>query len=168
MMDPVVQEIILDKNSTANELGDILLEFDPETVDPIMQIIENEIGDDVDEVLDIFDWMGDASQNRQLLNSLAFQEEWWIIHKKLRRMIRKNEYDERIMQREQIQEEHLENSKGWQSLPVYIQNRLDDKPMDEKIAIAKAMNESLEGIPSKMKSKSSYNLSDFPEFLHRK
>src|SRR3972149_2730592 len=100
-MDPDIKEIILDKDTKADDLIDILLEFDDETVDPIMDIIENEIGVAIEEKLDIFDWMSDASRNRQLLDSIELQAAWWLIHKKLRRMIRKTDFDERVALLEQ-------------------------------------------------------------------
>lgn len=112
-MNPYIREIILDKRTTANDLGDILLECEEETTVPILEVIDKQIGQQFEEELDIFDWINDANRNHKILRSLAFQEEWWIIHMKLRRMIRKTEYYARINAENKRKEELLERSKGW-------------------------------------------------------
>ena len=95
-MDFYIRKLILDKKTTADKLADVLLEYDPETTNPILEIIDNEIGDMFDdENLDIFDWMTDVNRNQKMLESFLFQEEWWLIHKKLRRMVRKLNIKER-------------------------------------------------------------------------
>ena len=140
-MNPYIREIILDKRTAANDLGDVLLECEVETVEPIMEIIDKEIGQSFEEELDIFDWINEANKNNKMLRSLAFQEEWWIIHKKLRRMIRKNEYIARINAEKQRKEALLNQSKGWNSMHEVIRHRLNNKSIDEKIQIANAFYE---------------------------
>lgn len=129
-MNPYIREIILDKRTSANDLGDILLECEVDTVEPIMEIIDKEIGESFESELDIFDWIDESIRNHKMLRSLAFQEEWWIIHKKLRRMIRKNEYLERN-NKEKVA--ILQRSKSW--------NNLHEVIIDEKIQIADALDD---------------------------
>lgn len=90
-MDPIIKAIILNKKSTANDLASILLDFDDATVSPVMEIIINEIGENVHENLNIIYWMSAFPPNKQYLDSIDFQCNWEIIHKKLRRMVRKME-----------------------------------------------------------------------------
>ena len=160
-MDSYIRELILDKTTKAVDLAENLLEYDAETVDPVIEIIDEVIGDLFGETTDIFDWMGDANRNSRMLNSEDFIEEWWIIHRKLRRMIYRNDVYEREFQIEIDKEEYLENSKGWQALPVYIQNRLGNRNVDEKIKISKAMKESLA-----LHAKPSFVLMDHPKLQY--
>jgi hypothetical protein len=159
-MDPVIKEIILDKNSKPEDLSDILLEFDGETVDPVIEVIDSEIGDEIGEVLDIFDWMVDVSRNRRMLDSIEFRTDWWIIHKKLRRMVRKNELEERKIKRAQEKEKKLKQSEGWQAMAPYVQSKLDNRTIDQKIEIANAWRDSMKNI--RLTSHPSFDLSDDP------
>lgn len=143
-MDFYIRELILDKKTTAVKLADVLLEYDPETINPVLEIIDNEIGDEFDdENLDIFDWMNDTNRNYNMLHSLLFQEEWWIIHKKLRRMVRKYKIREQNEQLEDKKKKQLPKLEGWQSLESFIRYRLEEKHIDEKIAIANAISGSM-------------------------